>query len=580
MKKFPLITFLTLLLYVINVNAAPGFNIVEDSANATGSAGGSATGSFTVNNTGTTKLHINFTDYILTKGSDQLSISSLSNITNMANGTSQSADFSVVIPTQQRPGLYTGTLTATSNASNTDTITINVNVTPTYSVSTSPASEMNLGGISLNSTHTSTFNITNTGNDDITNVYFGFSKSGFNLQADKSNFTLAFNETETIEFNITVPADYSTGNLTLGSVTLVSTELSATLFDINAEIGGGLIIEDLDVFLTTRPTRRADGNIRSDSGSDLDVYDGRKLNFDNENVGPASEIRFNFNIENTFTDDENIDINDITVKVTIEEIDDGEDIEEESNEFNLDSDSNENVDVIVKIPLSVDVGVYDVIIEVQGEDDNRNEHTAQMSLKIDIDKEARDVIVSKASIFPEKIKCSGSSTLTATIKNIGSRIEEEAGIEIINEDLGINFVKKNIELEEDPFDADNEFTKKLIIDVDRNTEAGTYPITVNSYIHEDAIWETKTVNLVVEACQVEEEEEQELQEEEEVVDETVPVEVSEETTEGEEIPVLGPSTTTEVPLTKKPGFWFAIIALNIIIIVVAAFLIVRLIGKK
>jgi uncharacterized OsmC-like protein len=588
MRKFPILTILTLILYAISVNAAPSLKFVEDFVNISGGASSTASGSFTINNSGTTNLNINFTGYTLTRigGTDQVSISSLNNITNMANGTTQTKSFSVVIPAQKLYGLYTTTLSATSNATPSatveDSIIINVNVTPTYSVSTSPASLMNLGSASLNSTHTRNFSITNTGNADITNVSFDFSNSGFNLQANKTNFVLQFNATETIQFNITIPSSSSTGNVTLGSVTLASTEIpSATLFAIKAEVGGGLIIEDIDVFLTTRIRRSSDGILRSESGSDLDAYDGRKLNFDNENTGPESELRFNFNIENTFTDNENIDINDITVKVTIEGIDDGDDIEEESNEFDLDSDSNEDVDIIIKIPLSVDVGIYDIVIEVSGEDDDRNEHTAQMNLKVDIDKEARDVVVSKASLFPEKIKCSGSSTLTATIENIGSKTEEEAGIKIINLDLGINFEKQDIELEEDPFDTDNEFTKKLIIDVGRDTNPGTYPVTVNSYIHKDALWETKTVNLVVESCSTPQQQEEEQEEE---INETETVETGTgtegEATESDEISVLGPTTTTETPLTKKPMFWVGIILVNIALIVVVFFFVARLVRKK
>jgi hypothetical protein len=580
MNKFPLIAILTFLSFVIGVSSAPDFDIVEDHVNGTSSAGQTLSSglTFTVNNTGTTNLDINFTGYILTltDGADQINITSLGNITNMANDTTLSRTFSVPIPSQQTPGLYTGTLSATSNATPSstaeDTITINVNVTSTYSVSTSPSSQINLGSVSLNTTYNGTFDITNTGNDAITNVFFEFSNSGFNLQTANSNFTLTVDETKTIGFNITIPASSSTGNITLGSINLVSTELNADLFDVKAQVGGGLIIEDLDIFLTTR---------KSKSESDLDVQDGKKLNFDDEDVGPESELRFNFNIENTFTDDDDIDIDDITIKVTIEEIDDGDDIDEESDEFSLDSDSSRDEDIIIKIPLTVNVGVFDVIIEVSGQDDDGNEHTAQMDLRIDVDKEARDVIVSKALVFPDKVKCSGSSTLTATIKNLGVRTETEAGIEIINSDLDLNFVKQYIELDEDPFESDNEFSKKIIINVDKDTAAGTYPIKVNSYIHKDALWETKTTNLIVEACsgQVEEEEDQE-----ETINGTETVDVGEdqeeETTEGTEVPVLEPTTTTEVSLTKKPIFWVLMAILNFIVIVSIAFLIVKAVGKK
>ncbi len=578
MRKFLLITILALFLCMVGVSAQPSFEIIEDSVSLTGTHDQTLSGSFTVNNTGTEDLAIDFTYSTLTDGGDPLTISNLEDITNLGNGTSRTVTFSVVIPNKQTPGSYTGTLTATSNLTDTDTIEINVEVTSTYSVSVTPT-QINLGSASLNSTYAREFTITNTGNGDITDVSFEFSDADFNLNANKTDFTLPFDGMETIRFNITIPADYSTGNLTLGTVNLVSTERNKELFSIKANIGGGLEIEDVDVYLTTREPK---------SGSDLDVNDGEELNFGDEDVGPESELRFNLNIENTFSDDEDVDINDITVKVTILEIDDGEDIEEESEEFDLDSDSNEDVNVYVNIPLSVNAGNYDVLIEALGEDDSGNEHTAQMNLKLDIDKEQNEVIVSEASLFPEKIKCSGSSTLTATIKNIGTKPQEKAQLEIINSDLGVNFVLKDIELQEDPFDGDDEYTKKLVVNVDRNTKAGTYPIQVRAYLQEGILWETKKVNLVVEACARVGEEEEEIPEEEpeeeEIIEETEPVEVieepEEEVTEGEEIEILAPVTTTEIPLTKRPIFWVLVVLLNIIVIAVVALLVVKLIEKK
>ncbi|MDP6548159.1 MAG: hypothetical protein QF917_04350 [Candidatus Woesearchaeota archaeon] len=572
MKKLLFITILILLLYSISASATPSFNIIEDFVNQTSSAGQTlSSGSFNVNNTGTTNLDINFTGYTLTNGSNTLSIISLSNITNLGNGSSAAKTFSVVIPSQQRPGLYTGTLTGTSNSSNTDTATINVNVTGTYSASTLPSS-INLGSATLNTTRTREFNITNTGNDDITNVSFTFSKSAFNLQSNKTNFVLPFNKTESIKFNITIPADSSTGNVTLGSVNIASTELNAALFNVKANVGGGLIIDELDVFITTRD---------SESESDLEVVDGKKLDFDEEDIGPGTEVRFNFDIENTFTNEEDIDITDITIKITIEEIDDGDDLDEESDEFNLDAEENEDINVYFNIPLSVDERKYDVIIEVEGEDDNGNTHTVQWELELNVDKENREVVVGHASLFPETVTCSGSSTLTATIKNLGTKTEDEAKIEITNSDLGINFVKQDIELEEDPFDTDNEYTKKLVINTDTATSAGTYPILVNSYINDEILWERKTVNLVVDGCGAKEETIEEEKTEEETVDvEAGKEEETEETTTSESIPVLKPTITTEVPLTKKPGFWFIIVVLNVIIIGGAVFYIYNIVAKK
>ncbi len=574
MKKSLLIPILALFLLAISANALPGFNVIENFKNLTGIPLQTLSSSFTVNNNGTENLAINFTGYDLTLSgsSDKLSITGLSNISLIPNGTSQTAAFSVVIPNQQKPGLYTGILTAASNATITDAITINVNVTPYFNAAATP-SQIDLGTAGLNTTHTRTFNITNTGNANITNVSFGFSATGFDLKSNKTNFILPFNATDTISFNLTIPADFSTGVLTLGAVKIISPSLTKELFDVKADISGGLSIEDIDVFLVTR---------KGNSGNDLDVPDGRRLNFGDEDAGPGSELRFNFNIENTFTDKEDIDINDATVKVIIEGIDDGTDIEEESQDFDLGSNENLDVDVIMEIPLSVEAGLYDVSIEAQGVDDNGNEHIVQMSLKLDVNKETRDVIISGIELFPQRVKCAGTLALAATIKNIGQREENEAKLEITNSDLGINFVQQNINLEADPFNGKDEFTKSIQINIGSGINAGAYPITVKSYLNNAILWETKTANLVVEACDGKVEEKKEEKKEEQKINETEPVQAGagEETAAGETVPVLEPETTTEVSLTERPAFWIGIVLLNIIIIGAAAFWIANLLTKK
>ena len=569
-KLFSMLIFLIAMLSALSASAEPGFNLVESHINATTGSGTTLNPSFKVNNTGTTSLNINFSGLTLSKDNDKIFITSLGNITNLANGNSQTQSFSIEIPKQQLNGLYTGTLTANSNASNSDTISFNINVTPTYDASVG-FSEMSLGSARLNSTHTRSFNLTNNGNANLTNVSFTFSEGGANLKSNKTNFVLQFNQTEAIDFNITVPELFSTGNVTLGTLKISSPALTKDLFSIKANIGGGLIIEDLDVFLTTR---------KSESDSDLDVPDGRKLNFGDEEAGPGSEIRFNLNIENTFSNKEDIDINDATVLVTIMEIDDGEDIEEESSKFDVNADSSEEVNVIINIPYSVEEGAYDVLIEVEGEDDNNNVHTAQMEVELEIDRESRDVVITQASISPSKIKCSGSATVYAVITNLGRRAEEDVSFQIANEELGMNYMQTGIELSEIPSDDDNHFSKSQTITPSTNAKDGAYPIELKVYIIEGAAWETKKLDLAIEGCgeikeQEQPKEDEETPKEDEIVESPQTGEKADdgqgEASSGEEIPVLEPETTQEKTLAQQPFLIVALVALNIAIIAGIAF---------
>ena len=464
-----------------------------------------------------------------------------------------------------------------------------------YSVSVSAdasvasISDVSLGTVALGGTAVGFFTLTNDGNVSLTGVAFTFSNSAFTLSFNKTNFDINVSKNENINFTIAIPSLTSTGNVTLGSVNLVSTQLNqSSLFSIRADVVGGLIIEDLDVFLNTRIKYRSDGTLKSESGSDLEVTDGHKLDFGEEDVGPSSELRFNFNIENTFRDSDDIDIEDATVTVTIEGIDDGEDIDQDSEEFDVDSGQSHDLDVLINIPLSVAEGTYDLAIEVEGDDTNGNTHTATMNLEMVIKKEGRDIIVAETSLFPGKVICGGTSTLTATIKNLGRKIEEDAGIGIANPDLGVNYLQKRIELSEDPFDEDNEFTKIFTITADKaKTKSGSYPIIVKSYIQEDIVWDTKTVNLEVEGCS-DATESEDVTEETEVTEEetteaetpTQAEETREEATEGVKVPVLKPETSIEIPLTKRAGFWFVFALANIIVLGSLIYMAVKFYGKK
>ncbi len=572
MKKsiFLAIAFLSAFLIAASASADPGFNFIGDFVNSTTGSAATITPSFTVNNTGTTGLNINFSGLALTKGIDLLEIGLINNISNLANGSSQLVSFSIEVQKQQNPGLYNGTLTANSNASNSDTISFRVNVTPTYDASAS-ISEINLGTARLNTTFTKSFNITNTGNANITNASFTFTESQANFKASKENFVLPFNKTETIDFNITIPPEFSTGNVTIGTVRLSSPSKSNDLFKISADVGGGLIIEDLDVFLTTR---------KSESENHLDILDGDELRFGDEEAGPGSELRFNFNIENTFDKDEDIDIKDATILITIQEIDDGEDMEEESSQFEVNADTAQEVDVIVNIPLHVEEGNYDILIELSGEDDNGNTHTAEMQAELEISKDSTDIGIGEASINPSTIKCSGSATVSATLVNFGTRAQEDLGLQIINEELGVDFTEWGIGLSEDPFDDESEFSKTQRIEIPKGAKAGTYPIEIRAYITEGGVWERKNVNLNVVSCpeskEILEEEENNaveggLKGTEQAINDNVQADSNETGSDKEEISVLQPDTSKELPLTQRAGFWAVIIAINIAAIGAIAF---------
>jgi len=576
-----LMIFLVLIFSIYVASAADSADIVEGSVNVSGQQGTTASGSFTLNNTGTSTTTYSFTREL--SGPGALSINDISEVT-LAIDTPTSVNFNVPIDGSQTLGVYSGTIKVTNSSSDIlYTLPITVNVTPSFSVSSSVSSFI-FENVQRNTTKTGTFILTNDGNGDLTNVVPGGISAIYNVQFNNTGFTLNKGESETLSFNFTVPFDEPTTNHSIGSISIVSNEFSSSsLAKISIDVKGGLVIDDFDVRIFYNF-----GENDGDTDVIQGVVDGQNINFDDD-VRPGSELRFNIDVENTFTSSEDIDIEDVTVRVTIEEIDDGEDLDEEGDEFDLNPGEEERTTVFFDIPLEVEEGDYEVLVEVEGVDDEGTEHSLEWNLEITINKERRNVIISRAGLTRDTISCSRDTRVNLEVLNIGSKEEDDIKVEIKNDDLGINFVQRSIELETDPFDNDDEYRKSLSISVGSEVAPGTYPIKVNLFISSGALFGSETLNLVVNECgagSVEDEEiieEDVVEEEEREEEETVSVqepEVTEEEEEGIKIPILEESITE----TKEPSFGGPIILSMVIAgfaaIVIGVFVALKFTPKK
>ncbi len=324
--------------------------------------------------------------------------------------------------------------------------------------------------------------------------------------------------------------------------------------------------------------------------SDVDVKVGSKTS-NNLNDGetiddeaePGDTVEFRIKVQSNFTNNDNIDIEDITVEVTIEEIDDGDDFDDESSDFDLSPGRDKRVTVKFEIPLEVDEDTFDVIIRAEGEDENGTDHTAEMRLKLEVDKETHRLILTRNTLSPAEVACNRRNVqLGVTVLNIGNEDEDDVSIQIINSDLEVDIDEEIGELEAEPFEETSKFTKTYSFNVPANTESGSYPITVRALYDDDRRKAEETVTLTVNDCGTttpidEEEEEQQAEEDEDVMnggsdeDRATTVVV-------QQIP---PDTTvTTEGFFKSNGFIVAIIIAEIIAVVVGIILIVTLVARR
>lgn len=191
------------------------------------------------------------------------------------------------------------------------------------------------------------------------------------------------------------------------------------------------------------------------------------------------------------------DIDEIVVTVRILDVD-GEDLDEESDEFDL-SDGKEHEETL-EFDLSnedVDEEEYTIEVEVEGEDNDGNDYSDVETLTVEVDREKDDLIITKAELEDSQVFCSANSqtTLKVKIKNIGENEQEGAKVTVKNAELDLNLQKANIDLD-DYAGSDNDYEATFALNLE-GTKQGTYTLDVAVYSEDDDLMDSEEVELQV-----------------------------------------------------------------------------------
>ena len=273
--------------------------------------------------------------------------------------------------------------------------------------------------------------------------------------------------------------------LGLNNVTVNVSDSNLTVlqsFNISVGKGPKMIISDLDV--------------KVDGKTDKNINNNTKIGKD---ASPGAKVEFKLEIESLFTNDEDLEIEDIDVEITIEDIDDGDDLEEDADEFDLKQGKDERVNIKFEIPLEVDEDIFDVIIDVEGEDENGTTHTIRWELELEVEKENHEIRIIRSALTPSTVACQRRISINTEVINTGSSDEDDVSLEIVSPELDISSLTNSIVLDEGT--DDNRYSKLITETLSSDVLPGTYPIEVNSY-YDGKLSETKTLNLVVEECEL------------------------------------------------------------------------------
>jgi len=242
--------------------------------------------------------------------------------------------------------------------------------------------------------------------------------------------------------------------------------------------------------------------------SDVDVKVGGKTSnnrVDGDTIGeeaePGDSVEFRVKVQNNFTSAENLKIKDITVKVTIEGIDDGSDLDDESNSFDLSPGNDKRITLKFETPMEVDEDTFDVVIHTEGEDKNGTNHESEMRLKLEINKKSHMLKITKATLSPADVSCNRKSVqLAVNAINIGSEDEEDVTFSVLNSDLGIDLKDTVSELTAEPNQPESRFSKTYSLKVADDVPAGSYPITFTASYDDDRKKAEMSPALTVSDC--------------------------------------------------------------------------------
>jgi len=200
---------------------------------------------------------------------------------------------------------------------------------------------------------------------------------------------------------------------------------------------GGLIGLSLIVLLLpTVLAQNLDTRIYTDK-------DGTGKDFGDISAVPGEFIEAFIQIENEYQDDDNdtYEIENIEVTLTIIDLDDGEDIEEDFEDFDLKADKKEKIPFSFQVPFEVEDKSYTISLDIDGvELDEEFSYTEEFA--VNVNKRSHELFFETISFDPGVIGCNDVSYLNIIVYNIGKEDEEDIILSVKNQELDFSLSRQ------------------------------------------------------------------------------------------------------------------------------------------
>lgn len=413
-------------------------------------------------------------------------------------------------------------------------------------------SEVLLGGASAarDTFYTATFTVKNTGIDNATAISIVSSgvASKYNMTFSNVPGTLDPNASQVVTVSAYMPLSKNSASEKIGNIVASASNAGAATASVYMQAENKLEIYDADVDV---------------EGKSEDIgCTGTSCSYSiDETAKPEDTVTVSLKFKNLFTDDEKIDIDNINIDAIIEGIDDGDDLEPEDNvnEFDLRYDSKVTKTLVFKLPSKIDEDTYDILIDVDGEDENSATHEIHWILHLDVEKDSHDLVVREITPAQLQSSCERILPLSLNVYNRGSSNENHVVVIIDNTQLGIALK------DEFALDSDEDYTSFFNVVIPQNTLPATYNLLIKTYYDYNKQISIYSIPIVVTKCQQAE-------------NITTPTQLQQNATVIQQ-PVIPPSgegaaVAKQVPFTESTAFMVllvvGVVALLIIIFIIIA----------
>jgi hypothetical protein len=149
------------------------------------------------------------------------------------------------------------------------------------------------------------------------------------------------------------------------------------------EICNPITINKIKVYVDDKKESDAD-----ESGGDIEAE-------------PGSKIEFKIELENTFEFDDNLEIEDIEAEITIIDIDDGRNLDEDVKFKDLEVEEDDKKTISITLPLVLEDDDYDIELKITGENSNNVNIERIINYDLNIDKENHNLKFSKLKLDSE-----------------------------------------------------------------------------------------------------------------------------------------------------------------------------------